>query len=188
MTVEGMAGSYEEVKGSGCWEWKRGARVRVMGGKEYPAYGNVWWRGKIRKAHRVMWEIHRGDIPEGKMVLHRCDNPRCVNPAHLFLGSAKENQQDSVEKGRHSALRKAYMKSIASKGGKAGRGSAKARPSAVMRRAAMKSVAIRSAQHGVVQCARAMLVWWRTGNRLEAWSEADRMAEAVRKLDEVLAS
>jgi hypothetical protein len=68
-------------------------------------YGIVWERvsGKSRNrgAHRVSWEVANGPIPDGMQVLHRCDNPPCCNPSHLFLGSARDNLLDMSQKGRH---------------------------------------------------------------------------------------
>lgn len=75
-----------------CWEWKL---TRMWKG-----YGQTTIGGKVRRAHRVAWELTHGKIPKGLHVLHRCDNPACIRPEHLFLGTAKENQQDCVAKGR----------------------------------------------------------------------------------------
>jgi len=74
-----------------CWNWT--AR------KDSRGYGLLKILGQ-QKAHRVSWIIHFGEIPEGLYVCHRCDNPSCVNPAHLFTGTAKDNYKDMVNKGR----------------------------------------------------------------------------------------
>lgn len=75
----------------GCWLWT-GARNR---------YGLFRLNGKVRKAHRVAWELTNGPIPDGLNVLHTCDNPPCVRPSHLFLGTQAENVRDMWAKGRH---------------------------------------------------------------------------------------
>jgi hypothetical protein len=78
--------------GSGCWEWN-GSRLPK-------GYGKVFGYGKLLYAHRVSFEHHNGPIPDGKMVLHTCDNPPCINPEHLFLGNHVTNAEDMVSKGR----------------------------------------------------------------------------------------
>lgn len=79
-------------KSDGCWEWDR---PRPDNG-----YGQIAVDGRPRYAHRVAWELEHGAIPVGLFVCHRCDNPRCVRPAHLFLGSALDNQSDAARKER----------------------------------------------------------------------------------------
>lgn len=79
-------------KASDCWEWT-GARLPA-------GYGVFWVNGKNEGAHRVSWQLHKGPIPDGLWVLHKCDNPRCVRPDHLFLGTPKDNTQDCQRKGR----------------------------------------------------------------------------------------
>lgn len=77
---------------SGCWLWNAGTTA--------DGYGKFWMNGKTRVAHRVSWEFHHQQIPKQLFVLHRCDTPPCVNPAHLFLGTKADNVSDMWRKGR----------------------------------------------------------------------------------------
>lgn len=90
---------WEKVDKSGeCWIW-----TSATWGS---GYGFFWVGGEQRSeyAHRVSWEIATGaKVPSGRLVCHTCDNKLCVNPAHLFLGSAQDNRDDCVSKGRHAA-------------------------------------------------------------------------------------
>ena len=82
----------EYVTESGCLIW--------MKGTAHPGYGRVVVNGEAELAHRVAWRKTYGEIPKGLFVLHRCDTPPCINPKHLFLGTAKDNAQDMLKKGR----------------------------------------------------------------------------------------
>jgi hypothetical protein len=76
----------------GCWEW--------TGSLNEKGYGLFCFKGKTRRAHRVIYEITYGPIPFGLMVTHLCDNRRCVNPSHLELGTARTNAWDAITRGR----------------------------------------------------------------------------------------
>jgi hypothetical protein len=90
-------------KAEGCWPY--------LGASIPDGYGWVSWRGTQMGAHRVAWILTHGEIPKGMHVLHRCDNRRCVNPDHLFLGTHLDNMADMYSKGRNTrgALAKAKI-------------------------------------------------------------------------------
>ncbi len=79
---------------SGCFLW--------IGGTDADGYGCFWYEGKTVKAHKMSWIMNFGSIPDNQCVLHKCDNPPCINPNHLFLGSNKDNTQDSIKKNRRA--------------------------------------------------------------------------------------
>lgn len=85
------------LKTENCWEWTASRLPRGYGlikrNRSDP-------KGRNAYAHRVSWEIHYGEVPDGKCVLHECDNPGCVNPDHLFIGTDKDNMRDCAQKGR----------------------------------------------------------------------------------------
>lgn len=77
---------------TGCWLW--------TGSVSTTGYGRLSVRTIWRKAHRVSWIVHHGPIAKGLRVCHKCDQPLCVNPAHLFVGTQGDNMRDRDRKGR----------------------------------------------------------------------------------------
>jgi len=86
-------------KSDGCWDWSGCC-------PKNPGYGQFGYNMKRERAHRASWIIHFGEIPLGMFVCHKCDNKRCSNPEHLFLGTCKDNNLDAIEKGIHPTLGK----------------------------------------------------------------------------------
>lgn len=80
-----------------CWEWQ--------GYRSPRGYGQVRRAGQSHLTHRYSYEQHVGPIPSGLQVCHRCDNPSCVNPEHLFLGTQRDNMQDMYRKGRQGTFK-----------------------------------------------------------------------------------
>lgn len=76
---------------SGCWNWN---------GSTSRGYGHKKLKGKGRLAHRLSYQLFNGEIPAGLQVMHKCDNRKCINPDHLTLGTNRDNQIDSMQKGR----------------------------------------------------------------------------------------
>ncbi len=85
-------GKVSKTGADGCWVW--------MANTFRNGYGGFTLNGKHTLAHRASWVIFNGEIPTGLQVLHKCDNSLCVNPDHLFLGTAADNIYDMVSKGR----------------------------------------------------------------------------------------
>lgn len=76
-----------------CWEWQS---TRNRNG-----YGKFWLDGRTDLAHRVSYRIAKGAIPQGMQIRHTCDNPPCVNPKHLLIGTGKQNARDALDRGRY---------------------------------------------------------------------------------------
>lgn len=90
----------------GCLEWQPNYRTRgdrpTLGkdGKKYCGYGLLRYKKKMMLAHRASWLVHNGEIPEGKLVLHHCDNPLCINIKHLYLGTHQDNSDHKIARRR----------------------------------------------------------------------------------------
>lgn len=96
-------------RGAGeCWPWQAGTN------RGYGAFSLGRRSEGMALAHRVSWQLANGDLPEGKFVRHKCDNPPCVNPAHLELGDQTDNMRDMAERerGHHRKLTAAQVSVI----------------------------------------------------------------------------
>ena len=96
-----------KVVPAGCWEYQ--------GFRHPEGYGALSYRGKQLRAHKMMYLLAKGEIPKGKLVMHKCDNPPCCNPAHLQLGTKADNNRDMFAKKRNvysnEALRQSWRRS-----------------------------------------------------------------------------
>lgn len=90
--LEYFNSSYIIDENTHCWEWQRGKNKR--------GYGQFWIIKTMIGAHRFSYFHHKGEIEKGLIICHTCDNPGCVNPQHLFLGTHQDNADDKVKKGR----------------------------------------------------------------------------------------
>ena len=82
------------ISRNGCWEWTAGT--------DGCGYGRIWFNNKNQTAHTVAYSVFVGPIPDGQHVLHSCDNPKCINPSHLSLGTHLDNMRHKAERGRVS--------------------------------------------------------------------------------------
>lgn len=97
MSPDQITSRIEYDTNGGCWLW--------TGSPKGWGYGSIHTGGKNRAAHRASYEAHKGEIPPGLCVLHKCDVPACVNPDHLFLGSRADNVADRISKGADPSKR-----------------------------------------------------------------------------------
>ena len=86
-----------KINENGCWEWQKA--------KHRQGYGHCPYKRKCLLAHRVSWMVFKGNLPDDILVCHHCDNPPCINPDHLFLGTDKDNTLDHIKKGKSKKSR-----------------------------------------------------------------------------------
>jgi hypothetical protein len=102
ITLEALTAKIDKDAETGCWHW--------TGLKDVRGYGriNIWSPAikntKYELAHRASYRLHCGEIPDGMVILHKCDTPSCCNPEHLSIGTQRDNIRDMDQKGRRTVL------------------------------------------------------------------------------------
>lgn len=97
--IDYFATKFQVGSRNDCWIWNAGRDDRNYGAFQTKLFPNE------RRAHRIMWLFEHGEIPEDKWVLHHCDDPPCVNPNHLYLGTSRDNVDDRVKRGRGGSFK-----------------------------------------------------------------------------------
>lgn len=94
------------IKVGDCLEWTGSFYKKYKKGKEYWNYPEIYYLGRSRRGNRLVWELINGPIENNLLILHKCNNPKCLNPDHLYAGTSAQNVKDSINAKTHSSLKR----------------------------------------------------------------------------------